>query len=122
MATRRTFLQQMALAGAGVSALWAAACGDDDGGGGTDAGGGEGGSTCSPNATIGENHGHSISVPSADVLAGVARSYDIQGTSMHPHTVEVTAAQFAELASGTTVTVTSSTDAAHTHSVVIMCV
>jgi hypothetical protein len=60
-------------------------------------------------------------VPVADVELGQPQSYDIQGTAMHPHTVTLTAADFATLRTGAAVTVTSSTDAAHTHQVTVTC-
>ena len=79
--------------------------------------------TCSSTtAQIGTNHGHSASVPATDVAAGVEKTYDIQGTSGHPHTVTITAAMFAMLKAGQTVTATSSNDAGHTHSVTVRCV
>ena len=76
----------------------------------------------STTATIGTNHGHTANVPAADVNAGVQKSYDIKGSSGHPHTITVTAAMFAMLKAGTPVTVTSTNDANHTHTVTITCV
>src|SRR5690349_4620287 len=60
-------------------------------------------------ATIGTNHGHALVVPIADVTAGVAKTYSIQGGSGHPHTVMITAAMFAMLQQNQTVSATSST-------------
>jgi hypothetical protein len=79
------------------------------------------GTCATTNASISANHGHVAAVPAADVAAGVEKTYDIQGTSAHPHTIKVTAAMFAMLEAGQTVTVTSSNDAAHTHNVTITC-
>ena len=125
------------LVGAGAGLVGhLAACGDDDGGGtdagvgGTDgsvdrdAGGGTdagGGSCDSTSATIGTNHGHTLMVPAADVAAGTMQTYDIQGTSPHPHTITLTATDFAMLQAGMPVTVDSSLDARHTHQVTVMC-
>ncbi|MEO7097325.1 MAG: hypothetical protein ABI175_28950, partial [Polyangiales bacterium] len=92
-----------------------AACGDD--GGPADA---PGGSCTTPTATIGSNHGHTLVVTKAEVTAAVAKSYDIMGTATHTHTVMVSAANFVTLAAGGTVTITSS-NAGHTHDVVVMC-
>lgn len=61
-------------------------------------------------------------VTQADVDAGANKTYDIQGTSNHPHSVTITAAQFAMLKSGQTVSLSSSTDDNHTHTVTVMCV
>jgi hypothetical protein len=86
--------------------------------------GGEGGGTanltCSSN--IGTNHGHSLEVPAADVADGVEKTYNIQGTSQHPHMVTITAADFTTLAGGGTVQKTSTNDNGHTHSVTVTCV
>jgi hypothetical protein len=64
---------------------------------------------------------HEMTVSSADVQAGVDKTYNIQGASMHPHTVTLTAADFTALAGGGTVTKTSSSDAMHTHEVTVTC-
>lgn len=89
-----------------------AACGgddDDDGGGGA----------CQ--ASIAMNHGHSMSVSAADEMAAVDKTYSIQGSSAHNHTVELTADDFADLAAGKVVVVQSSTDAGHSHDVTVTC-
>lgn len=72
-------------------------------------------------ADIAANHGHAITVPLADVTAGTDRTYDITGTSLHMHAVTVTAADFATLATGAPVTVTSTTGGGHTHRVTVRC-
>jgi hypothetical protein len=72
-------------------------------------------------SAISANHGHSLVVPKADVTKAAPKTYSIKGTSGHPHTVALTAAHFAQLASGKSVVVTSSNDAAHTHQVTISC-
>jgi hypothetical protein len=78
--------------------------------------------TCAgTNATVGTNHGHAATIPAADITAGVEKTYDIKGTSGHPHTIKVTAAMFAMLKAGMPVMVTSSLDANHTHAVTISC-
>jgi hypothetical protein len=73
--------------------------------------------------TIGTNHGHALTVAMADVSAGAEKTYDITGTSLHAHSVTVTAAQFAMLAAGgsASITVVSTTGANHTHSVMVTC-
>ena len=72
-------------------------------------------------AAIGTNHGHAMSVPKADVVAGKEKKYDIKGSSGHPHTVTVAAADFAKLQKDQSVTLTSTTDSSHSHSVTITC-
>lgn len=99
-------------------------------GGGTDAGpgggdGGGGGMCVMVAFTIGDDHtrphAEGISFPAADVTAGVEKTYDIQGASLHPHTLTVTAADFAALARGEMVMITSSFDARHDHLVTLWC-
>jgi hypothetical protein len=74
-----------------------------------------------PSSIISSNHGHVATIPSADVQAGVQKSYDIQGASDHPHTITVTAAMFMMMKAGQTVNVVSTNDAAHTHTVMLSC-
>ncbi len=132
--TRKQFIQG-ALGVTGTAAV-AAACGDDEGSGGSTTattgptgpvtvGNGPSSSTgvqMGCGTTIGTNHGHSMMVTEADVNAGVDKDYDIMGTSMHTHTVTITAANFATLAmqGGGTIMVTSS-DAGHTHNITVNC-
>lgn len=74
-----------------------------------------------PEVAIGGHKGHTLTVSPEDVAAGTEREYDIQGASPHTHTVIVTAGNFATLATGESVVVTSSRDAGHTHSITISC-
>lgn len=57
----------------------------------------------------------------ADVLAGEERAYDITGFGDHPHTLTVTAADFATLRESGRVEVRSSTDDRHDHVVTLRC-
>lgn len=79
------------------------------------------GACTTTNSVISANHGHVAAIPAADVTAGVQKTYDIMGASLHPHTITVTAAMFAMLKAGSMVVVTSSNDAAHTHNVTVTC-
>jgi hypothetical protein len=138
--TRKQFIQA-ALASIG-GASFAAACGDDTSGeggeGGTSSttgqtGGpvtttgsqstGPGGSTSSGSSggcmvSIGTNHGHTLTIPDADVMAAQDKTY-MMGGGTHMHTVDVTAAQFGMLGSGGMVTITSGVTNDHTHMVTI---
>jgi hypothetical protein len=79
---------------------------------------------CSNGATaqsISANHGHVLTIPKADAVAGVQKVYSIKGTSAHNHTVTITAANFVSLKGGQAVTVTSSADAGHLHTVKVIC-
>ena len=134
-----------------AGAMFLAACDDGDGGtdagpGGTDAGpggtdAGPGGTDAGPGDTdagplecnsigfeMGNRHPpglrHEIDVPLADVTAAVEVTYDIQGASRHPHTVVVTSADFARIAAGERVVITSSEDMGvdlHSHDVTLFC-
>ncbi|HEY5944603.1 MAG TPA: hypothetical protein VIV40_03890 [Kofleriaceae bacterium] len=144
MMTRLQFLRslgQLALAGVALPAL--AGCKDDDPAPTPDAGGNQQTpdarpiampdaaspdapmmpTTCaSTSAAIGSNHGHVIMVTAAEANAGIEKTYQIQGTATHPHSVLITAADFAALRANHTLTVTSSNDAGHTHPVTVMCI
>ncbi len=79
---------------------------------------------CLANGTVGSvsaNHGHSITVSTADVAAGVEKQYDIQGSSAHNHVVTVSESAFASLANNQQISVNSTTGDGHTHSVTISC-
>jgi hypothetical protein len=79
---------------------------------------------CLQNGTavvIGTNHGHTMTVAKADVTAAVPKTYDIAGASLHTHTVTLTAAHFATLATNFSVTVTSTSDGTHAHAVTVSC-
>ena len=71
--------------------------------------------------TIYSNHGHVLVVTISDMTAGRQKSYDIQGTSDHPHTVVLTAAQFQQLAQNQAIMTTSSFDADHSHDILVAC-
>lgn len=64
---------------------------------------------------------HALAVEPADIMAATDKMYDIQGASMHSHTVMITSAQFGMLSSGGTVMVPSSTGEGHSHMVSISC-
>jgi hypothetical protein len=74
-----------------------------------------------PSATIATNHGHVLVVPLADVTAAADVTYDIMGTSAHTHEVTLTAADFASILAGMSVSVTSTTGDGHTHQVTVVC-
>jgi hypothetical protein len=67
--------------------------------------------------TVGSNHGHSAVITAAELTAGGAVSLDIQGSSAHPHTVELTAAEVMSIAANNRVAKESSVDASHSHTV-----
>ena len=73
------------------------------------------------NVTVGSNHGHSLFVSASDISAGVDKTYSIQGSSGHNHSVTITAAHFASLKNNSSVGIASSSGAAHTHTVTVSC-
>ena len=99
------------------------------GGGGT-AGTSAGGmfsmiTACGP-ITITDNHGHAITISTAELDSTSSRTYSIAGTANHDHTITLSPAQLAMLKAGDQVVVTSTvTDAApygaHSHAVAISC-
>jgi hypothetical protein len=114
--SRRQFL------GTSVAAVAVAACGGDDDK--TDAA--IAGRNCATNgttATISSNHGHTIMVTASDIAGNADKTYDIQGSGDHTHSVTVTAANFATLQSNSngSVMVTSTSTGGHTHSVTVLC-
>jgi hypothetical protein len=123
---RKEFLQAaLAMAGFGVAASRLAACGGDTPGTtGTAGTGGGSANACAdsaPSETIAENHGHTLTVSQADVEAGTLKTYNIQGTSAHAHSVTVSPGNFTTLRSGGTVPLTSTSGGGHTHGITIVC-
>lgn len=120
MVTRTEFLAQLA---GGGWVLLMAGCG----GGGSDSNAGVQAPAPAPAAgcsatLVTNNHGHTLSIPAADLNSTVAMSYSIQGTADHPHQITFSAAQLAQLKAGQAVTVTSSAAQGHTHDVTETCV
>jgi hypothetical protein len=73
---------------------------------------------------ISGNHGHVLTVPMADVTAAADATYAIMGGAPHNHDVTLTAADFAQLALGNSVMVTSTDGGGgpHHHTVTVHCV
>ena len=70
---------------------------------------------------ISDNHGHTLTIPAADVDSTVVKMYSIAGVADHGHTITLTPAQLAQIKGMTSVTVTSSVDLSHFHSVTVNC-
>jgi hypothetical protein len=112
-ATRREVLVLL------VGGVAAAACG----------GSGSSGGNCladGTNSQIETNHGHTLSIPVADINAGVDKTYVFGGTADHTHNVTITAAAFASLKQnmGTQTNSTFNTSAIygnHAHTVLVSC-
>jgi hypothetical protein len=131
---RKEFLKSaLVLAGTGASLASLGACGGDSGKGGSGGsnGGGTGGTSGSnacdtnePTEAIADNHAagpHTLIVTAAEVAAGTNKTYSIQGTSGHDHSITITAAMFTMLKAGASITTTSTSGGGHTHSVSVAC-
>ena len=94
-------------------------------------GGGYNGGTPTPNPTptsgcaptIADNHPqpHVLVIPVSDLDSTTAKTYDIQGSADHSHSVTFSTAQLAQLKAGIMVAVTSTLTLAHTHAVSVTC-
>ncbi len=83
-----------------------------------------GGSDCltdGTKSTISGNHGHAITVTVAEIQAAADKTYDVTGQSAHSHSYSLSAADYAALAKGTSVTHTTSDGGGHTHTITILC-
>lgn len=122
---RKTFIKKTAgalLVAAPAYAL--VACSSSDDGSGNPDPGPMAQGNCLANGTktsIGGNHGHTLTVSKGDVTAGAEKTYSIQGTSAHNHSVTLTAADFTDLKSNSSISVTSTSGDSHTHSVTVSC-
>jgi hypothetical protein len=61
------------------------------------------------------NHGHTLSIPRADLDSTVAKTYSIAGSAGHDHQVTLSPAQLQQLKSGGTVSVGSFSSTGHEH-------
>jgi hypothetical protein len=80
--------------------------------------------SCTANGTaviISANHGHTLVVSKADVIAGVDKTYDIRGSATHAHSATVMAAQFAQLQADMSASLTSTINSSHSHPISISC-
>jgi hypothetical protein len=127
---RKEFLQTaLSVVGLGFVASRFVGCGGSDGPAGTTGAAGtgnaSGGNACEqhvPSETISANHGHVLTVTQGDVAVGTLKIYDIQGTATHDHMVTLSPGSFSTLEAGQTVTLTSTTNAGHSHTVTVACV
>jgi hypothetical protein len=109
--TRREFTVEWALALLAGATITITGCGDDDDPG-TGPSGGQGGEV----GNVSANHGHNITITTAQLAAGGALvNLSIMGSATHPHTIDLTAAQVVAISQNQQVSVTSTTQAAHNH-------
>jgi hypothetical protein len=78
--------------------------------------------TCGASGSaIAGNHGHSLSIPVADLDSPTDKTYSIQGSAGHDHQITLTVAQLQALKTHQQVMVTSTTVSAHNHVVTSSC-
>jgi hypothetical protein len=63
---------------------------------------------------------HHLVVPAADIVAGVAKTYSIQGTQTHDHKVALEVVDF-KLTTDTLVRVSSTVTGGHSHTFDVVC-
>jgi hypothetical protein len=74
------------------------------------------------NANINSNHGHTLTVSKDDVASGVEKTYAIQGSASHDHSVTLTAANFTSLKNNNSIHVDSTSGGdGHMHGVTVSC-
>jgi hypothetical protein len=112
---RREFTRLSLLAMLSGVAITVSGCGGGSGGGS--------GSPTTPNSgdkvgSISANHGHSVSITSAQLTAGGQLTLTLRGTtgvSDHTHSVDLTAAEVVSIRDGARVSKPSSTEDGHLH-------
>ena len=73
------------------------------------------------NSSISANHGHVLNVSKTDVQNGAEKSYSIDGSASHDHTVVITASNFDLLKTNQSIQVDSSMGGGHSHAVTVSC-
>jgi hypothetical protein len=109
--SRREFTVESVLAILATATI-TISCGDDDNGNGPSPQPG------SEVGTISANHGHDVTITAAQITAGQAIvSMSIRGNATHDHTISLSAAQITSIGAQQQVSVVSSTEEAHNHTV-----
>ncbi len=65
--------------------------------------------------TFSANHGHILVIPAADMTSSVTKTYSVQGTSGHNHQVTLSPGQIVQLRAGGMISVSTTFDAGHAH-------
>jgi len=79
--------------------------------------GGSTGGTQDVSGVISDNHGHTATIKGADIVAADAVVLHIQGGATHDHTVTLTSDQVRSIGARQRVSMRSSTDVGHDHTV-----
>ena len=107
--TRREFTVEWALAILSAATITISCSSDDPGTGPSNSGDRTG--------TISANHGHVAIVTATQLNSQNAIPVDIRGNATHPHLIELTVSQLQSISGGGRVSVVSSTDDGHSHTV-----
>lgn len=110
-ADRRRFLKRMSTLALAAPLLAAAGCGKEP----TTTKGNAG--TYEVEITIGENHGHRVTITEQQLDKGEAVTLTLTEGGGHTHSVSLSAEQVRTIADGGTVSVESTSDSFHTHTV-----
>jgi hypothetical protein len=110
---RREFLKEVSYLGFVSGMIFLVGCGG--GGGNGDNGGTPGQSDIT--GSISGNHGHTVVLTVSQLEAGAAVTLNLTIGDGHTHTVRLSADEVQNIASGGSVTNTSSTDSGHSHGV-----
>ena len=108
--TRREFTLEWALAVLSAATITISCSGDDGPGTGPTNSGDRSG-------VVSANHGHVAIVTAAQITSANTVAVDIRGNATHPHLIELTSSQLTTVGSGGRVSVVSSMDDAHNHTV-----
>jgi hypothetical protein len=110
LVTRREFTLEWALAVLGAATITISCGGSDD-------------PTTTPTnpgdevGSISANHGHIAIVQSAQLTSPTTITVDIRGNATHPHLIELSSSQLAMMSDNGRVSVVSTTDEGHNHTV-----
>lgn len=115
--SRREFTLESVLAMLAGVVITVGGCSDSPSSPTPTPGGGGGGSTGDVTGDISANHGHAATVTAAQITAAGAVSLNIMFQATHPHTVALTASQVQQIGARQRVSVTSTTEEAHSHTV-----
>jgi hypothetical protein len=114
---RRQFTTEAALAMLSGVAITISGCG----GSSPTAPSGGGGSGTPPtngvSGSISANHGHVASISQSQLDAGADFTLDIRGSSDHAHSIDLSGSQLSQIAGGQRVSVTSTNNDGHSHTV-----
>jgi hypothetical protein len=109
--TRREFTLEWAMAVLGAATITISGCDDGDTGTSPSLQPGD------KEGSVSANHGHVAIVRAAQITAANAVAVDIRGQATHPHLIELTGSQLTTVSNGGRVSVVSSTDDGHSHTV-----